>query len=402
MILLFTSVDTILFGTNGNIIFNLIPRIMSLLGIIILIPKKHLIIDEAFYICVVMTCIVAISNLISGTEFGTTISRILFILLAFVISSSFSINKFFKVYDSFIYIVSLVAVILHLVTLLTPSIVLHMPSVSNMANSRFYTCILGSISSESVARIYLPRASGIFWEAGAFSVYLVVAIFYQLFIAEQVNGKRLLVFFVTLLLTFSTTGFISVGTLLFTFTFTKAKKGKLNLILRGVSVTLISLIIGLLVFGENTVLYQTLFGKIINGESTALTRYASFIVPFRIVKDFPLFGVSAGKISDYMKLYALKNGTFGIFQSSTMCTNTVAYQFGTYGIIMGVLFVWGTWKFAYKFAQKKIIIAIGLFFTLFFAYCGENFFSFFSYVFVFYGYKKRIDNSFVDINSEKL
>lgn len=389
VILLFTSVDTILFGTNGNTFFNYIPRLMALIGVILLIPKKHLIVDGSLVVCFTMIGIVSVSNTLRGTEFATSISRILVILLAFAIVAMFNIYEFFEIYDLFMYVVSIMSIILYLFTLFLPSVVLHLPSISNMANSQFFTCFFSSISAESVARVYVPRASGIFWEAGAFSVYLAVAIMYQLFIASKVNMKRLIVFMIMLLLTFSTTGFIAVGTLIFTFTFTKRKNGKWNVWARIFSLFLIVLIIVLLLVGKNTVLYQALFGKIINGESTALTRYASFIVPFRIVGDFPVFGVSAGQISDYMKMYALKPGIFGAFQSSTMCTNTISYQFGTYGICMGMLFVIGTWRFAYKISNKKIIVAVGLFMTFFFAYFGENFFSFFSYVFVFYGYRKR-------------
>ena len=39
LIILFTSVDTILFGTNGNRTMNYLPRFMALVGIIFLMSR---------------------------------------------------------------------------------------------------------------------------------------------------------------------------------------------------------------------------------------------------------------------------------------------------------------------------------------------------------------------------
>lgn len=386
-ILLFTSVDTILFGTNQNVLFNYIPRVISLLGIVALLPKRRLKKDKTLFACIVMLLIVCLSNYIYSTDFGTTVSRVLVILVAFSIVSSYSIKEFFNIYDTFMYLVSVITIFLYILTLMLPSFVRHLPTITNMANSKFYTCILSSISAESVNRVYIPRASGIFWEAGAFAIYLVTAIFYQLFVSDKIRISRLCVYLITLLLTFSTTGFIATAMLIFTFTFTNKNKGKYNSLIRFVALFLVIMIVGLFFLGSNTVIYQTLFGKIVNQESTALTRYASFIVPFRIVIDFPLLGVSAGRISDFMRSYALQPGLVGVLQASAMCTNTIAYQFGTYGFVMGMIFIFGTWKFTYKFSGNRNIIAIGLFLTFFFAYFGENFFSFFPYLYVFYGFK---------------
>lgn len=382
-IILFTSVDTILFGTNGNRIMNYVPRIVSIIGILFLLPR-YIKKDKNLYVCVTMLTIVILSNLLNGSDTATLVSRFLFILLAYAIVSSNEMTSFFRVFDWFMYIISIFALMIELLAYVLPGILSHFFIITNTSGLQFYSCGFGSIIARYIGTTSLIRASGIFWEPGAFSIYLVIALMVQLFILKFTNLRRLVVYLVCLVLTFSTTGMIAGAMLFFTFTFSGKIKGKSNSIIRGMSVIAIVFSIMFMIFGQESPMHQLLFGKIINSESTARTRYASFIVPFGILLDYPLLGVGGGKIGDFMRSYAHRFGDW--LQASNMCTNTLSYQFGAYGLIFGLLFVIGTWKFCKNISFGKKTITLGLFLTFFLAYFGENFFSFFSYVFVFYGF----------------
>lgn len=396
-IILFTSVDTILFGTNGNRIMNYVPRVVAIIGILILLPR-YLIKDKKLYVCTTMLMIVILSNLSNGSDTTTLVSRFLFILLAYAIVSSNEMTSFFRVFDWFMYIISIFALMIELLAYVLPGIVRQLLIITNTSGLQFYSCGFASVISGYIGTTSLIRASGIFWEPGAFSIYLVIALMVQLFILEFTNLKRLVVYLVCLVLSFSTTGMIAGAMLFFTFTFSGKIKGKSNSIIRGMSVIAIVFSIMFMIFGQESPMYQLLFGKIINSESTARTRYASFIVPFSILLDYPFLGVGGGKIGELMHIYALNFG--GWLQASNMCTNTLSYQFGAYGLIFGLLFVIGTWKFCKNISFGKKTIALGLFITFFLAYFGENFFSFFSYLFVFYGFSSFRLNYEADNNCE--
>ena len=387
LIILFTSVDTILFGTNGNRTMNYLPRFMALIGIIFLMPRYYLKRDSALIACITMVLISSVSNFIYDSDSATLISRVLFIILAYLIAEKFTINNFFKVYDFFMYFVSIFALLMEFIVFIFPNVVRSFFIIVNTSGTQFYSVGFASVLANFVGTDLPIRASGIFWEPGAFAIYLVIALMGQLFVFETINIKHVVLYLFSLLLTFSTTGIFAGAMLIFTYTFYGENNNKNNYLIRFITIVLIILIIILMLFGENTMLYNTIFGKIINGDSTAKTRYASFLVPFAILLDYPLLGVSGGNISELMRPYTYKVGNW--LQASNMCTNTLSYQFGAYGLLFGLLFVIGTIKFCKKISCDKRIITLGLFLTFFLAYFGENFFSFFPYIFVFFGLKKN-------------
>lgn len=386
LIILFTSVDTILFGTNGNRTMNYLPRFMALVGIIFLM-SRYIKRDTALIACITMVLISSVSNFIYDSDLATLITRVLFIILAYLLAEKFTINNYFKVYDFFMYFVSIFALLMEFIVFIFPNVVRNFFVIVNTSGTQFYSLGFASILSNFVGTGLPIRASGIFWEPGAFAVYLVIALMGQLYVFKSINIKHVVLYLISLLLTFSTTGIFAGAMLIFTYTFYGKNNNKNNYLIRCITIILIILIIVLILFGENTMLYNTIFGKIINGDSTAKTRYASFLVPFAILLDYPLLGVSGGNISELMRPYTYRFGN--LLQASNMCTNTLSYQFGAYGLLFGLLFVIGTIKFCKKISCEKKIVTIGLFFTFFFAYFGENFFSFFPYIFVFLGFKKN-------------
>lgn len=390
MLLLFTSVDTVLFGTNSDKVMNYVPRIVSLLAILstlihLFINKRKIQLQKFFALfsfCILLT----ISCLINGAGPGTLLSRVLFVVAAFFITCVYSYDYFFKVFDSFIWIVSIAAIVLEIIAYLFPSLLNLCFIINNTANQNFYSLFISSIMQTTVGTHFI-RASGIFWEPGAFSIYLIIAIINQMFIMEKINYKKFVVYTLCIVLTFSTTGLIALLCLLFFYIYCnlnsyERSKKHLNTII--LLLLLASLLF--LTFGVNTNLYNQIFGKIVNNESTARTRYASIFIPLSIMMDFPLFGVSPVKMGEYMGLYSVTS-KYG-FQVTNMCTNTITYQFATYGIIYGILFLIGTLKFSSGISKKRLM-GFGISLSILLAYCGENFYSFLPYVLIFFGYGKK-------------
>ena len=71
-----------------------------------------------------------------------------------------------------------------------------------------------------------------------------------------------------------------------------------------------------------------------------------------------------------------------------MNTNTVTALLAAYGFIIGGVFLNGYYQILKKISPNYLT-TIGLFLVILLAYCGENFYSFMPFIWMFYGYKKE-------------
>jgi len=383
-LLFFTSTDTVLFGTNSNDMFLYVPRIVGILLILypIIISRGKILYNKGALISASILCFILAGNfLFNATDMLTIISRIISIFVAYTISIGYNYKTYIKVFDKSMVIISIAALIIEMLSYVLPSVIMALPQVINTAEGAFATCLVGGIQINNLGN-QLIRSSGIFWEPGAFAIYLSIALLFQLFYLNT-NIKKVILYGICLFTTFSTTGYITFFIMIIVFLCT-TKNNRISKRMKNISIGIIIMIALLIMFAENTELYNVLFGKIINRESTSVTRYASIVNGLEIGFDYPLLGVGPNNMSEYMATYAQKsNFDFG---ANPWNTNTTTYQFAAYGFIFGVIFVIGNYKFFAKTNQKKLL-HMGLFLVLMIAYCGEVFFSFMPYVFMFYGLK---------------
>lgn len=388
MLLLLTSTDTVMFGTNMLSTFLYVPRIAGMFMILhVFFRNKGVIHFEKKFIFVpfVMIVIICCSSYINQTQFGTFVSRIIAVLTAFFITAYYSYEDFVKAFDRFMYLISVVAIITELCAYVFPGVIIALPKVTNTANNVFAYFFIGGLQINSLEKV-LMRSSSIFWEPSAFAIYLIIAIFLQLFSVEKTSIKKTVVYVLCLLTTFSTTGYFSFVVLLIAYLFS-SKQSHVSKGMKTLAVILLVMLGAIILWGENTYLYETLFGKIVNRESTSVTRYASIVNGLEIAWDHPLFGISPNNMREYMAYYAQKS-RFN-FGRNPMNTNTVTYQFAAYGLLFGYLFTVGTYKF-FKQRKESILCSFLLFLMMLLAYCGEAFYSFLPFLIMFYGYNKRL------------
>ena len=381
---LFTSVDTILFGTNANTFMVLIPRAVAIIGIF-LFSNLYSINEKLFIGASIFVIIPILSFLLNNVEINTAISKVLFILLGISIASRFSILSFFKVYDRVLYYVSCAAILLEIIAYIAPFLSNYFFRITNEAGLEYISILLSSINAVDM-QTKLIRASGIYWEAGAFAGYLLFGLIAQLFVFEETNIKRVIVYLSCMVFTFSTTGAIAVSALLFTYIFSKKGSNINDKRVRRLLVFVAVVFAVFFLFGEQSVLFDKLFGKITSTASTTRTRTASLIVPFYIANSSPLLGVSPNNIADSMFRFA-GTGTLGL-QASSMCTNTFSYQFAAYGYIFGFFFLVRYWILSKKIAGNNLKLAVGIMLSISLAYAGENFYSFLPFALAFLSYKK--------------
>lgn len=386
LVMLYTSTDTLIFGTNINNAYLYVPRFMGFAMFAVALVKWNEKSENYsdFFLLLLMSVIILVSGVINHALYKTTFSRLISVLAAYAITCQFSQRKFIEIFDDFVFYVSVVAVVVEILTYLAPQLVQMFPAVTNTAKHINYTIFFGATSKDNIGRDF-ARASGVFWEPGAYAVYLVLALMFQFHYFEQRNKKRTALYILCLVLTFSTTGMIGFAMLILVSTIRKkenANEGKFLYIL------LIAMLLALYFMGKDTDLYNMIFGKMEDGgNSSAQTRYNALFTGLKVAWSNPLFGVSSNKMEDMMT--QLRNNAM-FASSSNSNTNTISYYLAAFGIPFGSFLIFGTYKMMYKIS-KSYIVAAGLFATLFLLYCGEMFYSFLPFTLMFYGFRKEND-----------
>ena len=381
ILLLFTSTDTILFGTNSIRLFVFVPRIMALLMCFVIpfeekrAKQKD---DRTLFLALVMVFITVLSGVVNNAEIVTIISRALPIMVAFIISKHYSVKSYIKAFDNFLYPITVISIVFHLVAITMPQIALSMPAIINENEVVFRTIILCSIIQDQIGNSIFSRMSGPFWEPGAYAIYLCIGIMFQIFFMEKQSIKRLLIYIIALSLTYSTTGYISFGVIIIA-SLVEKRKNK-NDKAKSVMLTILMLVAIVGAFNAESQLIYYVFGKIFDIAPTTNVRIASLISGFHIALDHPWLGVG-GLSGQYMSEYASMHE----YGTSSVLANTFVHQFANYGFLFGTLFVFYNCCFFVKQFETNKVMGFLLFVILMLLYMGETFFSFLPFVFVMYG-----------------
>ena len=388
LLLFLTSTDTPLFGTNSNTFFLYIPRVMALLAIFILpyMKKSKLSINKKLLtVGLIINLIITISTIINNGAFSTMITKILVVDAALIIVDNFTLKEFAGFFDNFMFFISKIAIITEVISYVFPSILSELYIVNNTAGIPFSCFFIGSMDLTSLNST-LIRCNSIFWEPGAYAIYLIFAIINHLYICERKYNKRFYTYIFCLIITFSTTGYIVLFMLLGVHFLLKKEKMNNAYSLIFFLLAFIILPVSMLFSSPDNPLYSMVFRKIENRTSTTVTRIASVVNGVEIALDNPLLGVSQGDIGSVMADYAYKS-ELNLGRNS-MNTNTVTALLAAYGFIIGGVFLNGYYQILKKISPNYLT-TIGLFLVILLAYCGENFYSFMPFIWMFYGYKKE-------------
>lgn len=245
----------------------------------------------------------------------------------------------------------------------------------------YYNAVFAIISSSN----YTLRNFGIFWEPGAFAIFLNIALYFELF-ESKFNPKRVLLLFVTILSTVSTLGIFCIFILFFAF-MTVDKKFISSRTKFVLSVVAIMCLLIMLVFGDDFI-FQV-FGKLGIIEGTTVNdstnvRLNSIIYPGSAFLQNPLIGVG---YNEYL------------FIQERFCENMATCSFLNwlclFGLAGGVLPIIGCVRFFVINNQKFITNCFLLLFVAL-LFSTENFILCITiYILVFYGFTKRNSKSFV-------
>lgn len=276
----------------------------------------------------------ALGFLISGIVNHDSISTIFFCLISIVIAeiviSCWTFSEFRDSYVRVITFLCCVSLIMMTLFFLFPSIMNSLFVVRN-ANDTAYHCnfvIFTKLRGESG----FGRNCGMFWEPGAFQTFICIALMFET-IKDEPNRKRILLFIITIITTFSTTGYFSLALIILHMLLKrdKTKKSYKPMIISFVVLFIVFVLLNQDLFFSLD--KYTTFGKLLlyaksssyhNTVSSVSIRINSVFQPILIFFKHPLFGVGN---NDFRS--AMYDMTYGV----TTCT--LFNWFAIYGIIVG-------------------------------------------------------------------
>lgn len=393
-IIIIVSDDTLFFGTNSNEYFILLKYItLIVLSLIWGLTHIHRSVSVAFGVCLGM-CLMVLLSCIFNADFRIGyFYKCTLLILAYEIATTVPIKKLAFQIDKIMFFLTASSIIGMVVATFAKPLLNFLPIFTNSAGVKFYNSIIFMIEVTD----YTLRNFGIFREPGVFQVYIIIAFILHLYNITPNKISHIFVYVIGVILTFSTTGYLALASLMLLYLIKKNKDVKAR---NKKIIIILFFIFGLIYMAFQTTLLSSegiIFNKFSNMKRhTTIARFASFSSNFEIWIKYPIFGAGLKTVGEQFSILTY----FKYGYATEHNTNTLMNELATYGIIYTFVFVIGFYKFIKKTTQNKIEQALILL-TLFLLSCGEKLtFSPIIYIFIFYGFKKKENITYGEVESK--
>lgn len=351
-----------------------------LLAFAIAFNKGKIITTRCYIPFVLLSIFFLLSYIFNGENIRNCIALLFSFLVSALICSKVSFRDFRNSYIYIMLVISSFSLVFYVIYSIFPFFdnINQVTLSYGKTFSNFYIYI--SDTTES-----FKRNQSLFWEPGAFQAYLNIAIAFELF-SKSPNFKRLNIFLLALITTFSTTGYIALLILIFAYAMfsNKVPNGKwLKVIL---IVFIIAFILVVIKFASHP---SNPFMKIVHfyneqewdgsGDITsASVRFFAIVLPIQAFLEKPLFGYGYNGLTQYTLLFT--NG---------MNTCTMINWFAIYGVFFGLMMFYGYYKLTSNICNNSLARKI-LFVFFFIVMMSENFAAnAFFFLLCLYGYSNK-------------
>lgn len=314
-------------------------------------------------------CMGAMSS--RGDDTKQTFINVFYILITYMFAMNFEFSKFLRKFNNIIYFLCVFSIVVYFIYIAFPSIFDIFPDVSNdlkrSAKNIFFSTVYGGKRA---------RNQSIFWEPGAFQTYINLALIFDIFYFKNFSKKRLIVYAIAIITTFSTAGYIVALFIVYAYTTSllMKKQGKDSNAVRNLFFifTLIFILVLVLSFVDSKELSKV-FGKLetyreggyvssAKRTTSVSVRFDAFLKPFKIFWEYPVFGAGTRGMNN-----------FALSQRYNMNTCTFVNFFAFFGVLYGMMMMKMFWDFSKRFSKNKIIVFM-IFFAIFLATATENYY----------------------------
>ncbi|MDO5558737.1 MAG: hypothetical protein Q4F95_03975 [Oscillospiraceae bacterium] len=321
---------------------------------------------DNIYNIIVIVILMMITTIINKEEIRPFVLITFTYLSTYIFAESIDFEKFRKAFVTVVYILCIISLICFSAYLIIPALS-KINVVYNVHGEKYSNLFIYVNTNRYI------RNTGIFWEPGAFQTFINLACLLEIS-KDNINIKKVLIFFLTDITTYSTTAYLTMIFLIILFYIKQEKSSKKKKIM--------SLFLGVVlifVYFNQDVLFGssfngqiTVFGKLSNfdadssdsiGEGSASVRYNAIIQPIICFFQKPLFGNGNNGLA--LKTYDYTSG---------MNTCTFVNYFAVFGLLYGSIMTVGIIRFLKKcyYNLMEVIVALIIFF---FCTMSENYIS---------------------------
>lgn len=345
-VILYTSFDTLIFGTLDIPIFRIIHDVGHIL--VCLYCMLKIAITRFSKTPIIILCLwIMISCIMNWDLSGGNFLLCIVLIISFYIANSIQLKIFLLVYEHLFFYIVFINLLLYGLYHLMPTIFEIFPLGTNIVSDNYRIAVLTVFPEGRWVNL---RNMCFFREPGVYMMYLNFAIIINLFSYEKPNVRNLIVYIIAMITTLSTAGYVILLLLLFTYYgFKKSKQGVWIIIISGVL-----LLLSFAVIKELDIFLDT-FGKFSSTSDKYVSteaRYASTTAPIDMIIDNPVLGTGMEQFSaDFIK-YSVKRYHHP-YSRDGGATNTLLNLGAIYGIFLLFLMLRYLMKFVKMIQFKK-------------------------------------------------
>ena len=325
-----------------------------------------------------------LSGLVSGfPQRNLYINYVLNLLISIFVVSLFDRSEYLRLFSDVVYVISIASLVFWLFFMAGIPVADYFPVLTRADGASVHHIMLTCVNTSVYSGVL--RSQGVFWEPGAFQIMIIISLIIDVYRDDIVKvWRRRLIFALTLITTFSTTGIICL-VLAYLIAINKQKSNNYLMIL-GYSILVVLLIVNTI--SSDSVLLDRVFGQKFQEASdyqlgsgstgTTSVRLDGILVPLMYFAESPIFGIGEEGYD------AMRS-----FVGHDMFTCTPVNLFVRYGIIYAIICYIGLFK-VMNLKPKKLSESLLIIITLFLCVISEELaYNTILVIFILLGYKQN-------------
>ena len=389
-LLIYTSRETILFGTNADPLVTLLGFIAPVIVLFMLLIRKnrtngnpHFVYSkrtrDTLIIISFLLVVTMIVNIDLNIKYGY---ELLLCLLAYHIVNQIEFKRFAEVFSDIIEFFSIFAIVTFVLYIVYPGLFGIFPVITNKSGFEFYFTGLSVLPREVFG--VLLRMFGIFREPGVAIIFVNLALLFELFVINRAKILRVSLLVLTIGFSLSTAGFILTFLIFMTYVLHAQKKHFLVSIILLAIVSVLALLIM-----QNDFIYMAVFNKFNQSDSSSTgARFGSIVNNIKLVLDYPiglLFGLGYQFVEDYFANLG------GAIRGEDHNTNTLIKELSIHGFLFFFYFLVKIFRFSKNLFKREFLPSFLVFCIIVLALSNEDLtVDFILYLIVFYSDKNEL------------
>lgn len=366
-ILIFTSRETIQFGTTQNETMLIIGYIAPLFVLVLLLIRKGHFRNynkSSFDLLIILsTCslLTMFLNFDINVKYGY---EILLFLLSYHIANQLEFNKFAKIYCDILQLLAFFAILATVIYFVASPIFSYFPIIENKSHLRYYNLFLSVIPVDRFGVIY--RLYGIFREPGVAIIFFNLALAFEMFLFNSKKLIRVFLLLLAIVLSYSTAGYIVSFLIIACYLLYNQKKHK--------AVTLfasIFFVVLVVIISQSDYFNTMVFGKLTDEDSSSRgARLGSITNNLNLIIENPigfLWGLGYQFVEDAFVAIGRMS-----FVGESHNTNTILKELSVHGIFFTIYLITSIYQFVrYSFLLKGLML-LAVFSTILIAFGNED------------------------------